>query len=137
MNLIRGRGALTLVMSSILLAGVLVVALVQLQVYVQQRFEFAIKGAKALSLAEQKLEWLRSSPELSSELPPSESSLPVSDSVVVDDSSFVVRLQLENDSVVAKLYRVNVEVEWLDRLGEPHTVRLTTMLSTYSESIGD
>lgn len=112
-------------------------ALVQLQVYVQQRFEFAINGAKALSLAEQKLEWLRSLPELSSELPASEPSLPVSDSVAVDDSSFVVRLQLENDSVVAKLYRVNVEVEWQDRLGEPHSVRLTTMLSTYSESIGD
>lgn len=108
-------------------------ALVQLQVYVQQRFEFAINSAKALSLAEQKLEWLRSSPELSS----SDPMLPVSDSVTEDDSSFVVRLQLENDSVVAKLYRVNIEVEWLDRLGDPHSVRLTTMLSTYSEFIGD
>ncbi|EGA66475.1 type IV pilus modification PilV family protein [Vibrio brasiliensis] len=125
------------VMVALFITAVASFALVQLQVYVQQRFEFAIKGAKALNLAEQKLEWLRSSPELSSEFPPSESSLPVSDSVVVDDSSFVVRLQLENDSVVAKLYRVNVEVEWLDRLGEPHSVRLTTMLSTYSESIGD
>ncbi|MGY5613711.1 type IV pilus modification PilV family protein [Vibrio brasiliensis] len=113
------------VLITMLLSGTTSLALVQLQVYIEQRAEFAVDSVTALSIAEQKTERLRRHAGF----------LGVSSLASGTDSSshskFQLAWQIQSMSWPSSvnLKQVEVYVEWHDRLGQPQMVSLKTMFS--------
>lgn len=138
--LIEGKGfSLIEVLVSLLLSGIASLALVQLQVYVEQRSEFAENSATALNIAEHKVEWLRTrgaSPLMSSIAVADFDSL-TNGTDATTYRPYTVTWLVEGTAIMSstKLSKITVTVAWLDRLGQSQAVVLTTMLSVYSEFI--
>ncbi|WP_394250680.1 prepilin-type N-terminal cleavage/methylation domain-containing protein [Vibrio profundi] len=135
------------VLISFLLIGVSALGLVKLQIYVEQKADYAIQSIEALHFAERQMEYYRTRAENVSgavglidfsELELTEHCLNLSHtnslsglassgydySCTVDGVSGVLSGALKN---------VNVTVTWVDRLNAVQSLTLETMLSKYSE----
>ncbi|HAT8491232.1 TPA: prepilin-type N-terminal cleavage/methylation domain-containing protein [Vibrio vulnificus] len=121
------------VMISFVLIGVGALGLVKLQIYVEQKADYAIRSIEALNLAEQKLEWFRTRGATAS------SAIAVAnfDSDIVAGSSahppYTVTWIVPSTALSGALKTVHVQTTWQDRLGKTHSVELKTMISKYSE----
>lgn len=100
-------------------------SLMQLQVYVEQRAEFATNSITALNIAEQHLEWL------SAQATTANVSSLADGTNVYSDTKFELKWQIKpiQWSSALELRSVEVQVEWFDRFGQPHQVTLNTMIS--------
>ncbi|HFQ5303795.1 TPA: prepilin-type N-terminal cleavage/methylation domain-containing protein [Vibrio vulnificus] len=121
------------VMISFVLIGVGALGLVKLQIYVEQKADYAIRSIEALNLAEQKLEWFRTRGATAS------SAIAVAnfDSDIVAGSSayppYTVTWSVPSTALSGALKTVHVQTTWQDRLGKTHSVELKTMISKHSE----
>lgn len=123
------------VLISFLLIGVGALGLVKLQVYVEQKADFAVHSVEALHLAEKKLEWFRTrgaSGALSTITPANFDS----DLVTGSDAShpiYTLNWVVASPSLSGALKTIEIETHWQGRLGENESITLTTMISKYSE----
>ncbi|MBE4589226.1 type IV pilus modification PilV family protein [Vibrio navarrensis] len=122
------------VMISFVLIGIGALGLVKLQVYIEQKADYAIQSIEALNLAEQKLEWFRTRGATAS------SAIAVAnfadDIVAGSDTSYppyTVTWSVPATVLSGALKTIHVQTTWTDRLGHPQSVELKTMISKYSE----
>ncbi|KJR29243.1 type IV pilin [Vibrio navarrensis] len=122
------------VMISFVLIGIGALGLVKLQVYIEQKADYAIQSIEALNLAEQKLEWFRTRGATAS------SAITVAnfadDIVAGSDAShppYTVTWSVPATALSGALKTIHIQTTWTDRLGYPQSVELKTMISKYSE----
>ncbi|ELP5728358.1 prepilin-type N-terminal cleavage/methylation domain-containing protein [Vibrio vulnificus] len=121
------------VMISFVLIGVGALGLVKLQVYVEQKADYAMHSIEALNLAEQKLEWFRTRGATAS------SAIAVAsfDSDISAGSSthppYTVTWSVPATALSGALKTVHVRTTWKDRLGNTYSIELKTKISKYSE----
>ncbi|MBW3697987.1 prepilin-type N-terminal cleavage/methylation domain-containing protein [Vibrio sp. T187] len=135
------------VLISFLLIGVSALGLVKLQVYVEQKADYAIQSIEALHFAERQMEYYRTRAEnvsgavgliAFSELGLAEHCLNVSHTNSLSGlagSGYDYSCSVVDVSGVLSgaLKSVNVTVTWTDRLNITQSLTLETMLSKYSE----
>ncbi|HAS6348786.1 prepilin-type N-terminal cleavage/methylation domain-containing protein [Vibrio sp. IRLE0018] len=128
----RGFSLLEVLISFVLI-GFGALGLVKLQVYIEQKADYAIHSIEALNLAEQKLEWFRTRGATAS------SAIAVAnfDSDIGAGSSahppYTVTWSVPNTALSGELKTVHVQTTWQDRFGNNHSVELKTMISKHSE----
>ena len=135
------------VLISFLLIGVASLGLVKLQVYAEQKSDYAIQSVEALHFAERQLEYYRSRANnvsgavgliRFSELHQSnhrlntDSSNPLSG---FSGSEYSLSCSVENadGALSSALRNITVTVAWQDRMSQTQSITLDTMLSKYSE----
>lgn len=123
------------VLISFSLIGIGALGLVKLQAYVEQKADFATHSVEALYLAEEKLEWFRTrgaSDALSTITPANFDS----DLVTGMDAShpfYTLSWSVPEISLSGALKTIEIEAQWQNRFGDSESVKLTTMISKYSE----
>ena len=126
------------VLIALLLIGIASLALIKLQVYTEQRSDFAVKSIEGLNLIENKLEWFRTRGANSSL-----SSVAVADFDLISSGSeslppYQLNWQVSTPSAAlsSSLKQITISAHWQDRLGEPQQLTLTTMIARDGEFIG-
>lgn len=147
LNFSRGYGAsnaqtgfsLIEVLISFLLVGVGVLGLIKLQVYVEQKADFAEKSIEALYLAEKKLEEFTrrgaSSATINYSFNDIQSDTCVSTTIcnsVTSVPKLMCSMTLQSGLANTAIL-IEIEACWADRFGDTETLILKTMLSKYSE----
>ena len=135
------------VLISFLLIGVASLGLVKLQVYVEQKSEFALHSVEALHFAERQMEYYRTRV---SDVSGAVGLIPFSDlnqvSYCLNTTSSVPLSGLSgsayamtcevinaNGALSGALKNITVTVAWQDRMNKSQSIYLETMLSKYSE----
>ncbi|WP_435248688.1 type IV pilus modification PilV family protein [Vibrio sp. nBUS_14] len=135
------------VLISFLLIGVASLGLVKLQIYVEQKSDFALHSVEALYFAERQMEYYRTRASNASGavglIPFSElnqvsyclnttSSVPLSG---LSGSAYVMTCEVTNanGALSGALKNIIVTVAWQDRMNKSQSIYLETMLSKYSE----
>ena len=125
------------VLIALLLIGIASLALIKLQVYTEQRSDFAVKSIEGLNLIENKLEWFRTRGA-----DPSQSSVAVADfDLISSGSDFLPPYQLSwqistpSAALSSSLKQITISAHWQDRLGELQQLTLTTMIARDGEFI--
>ncbi|HAH01737.1 prepilin-type N-terminal cleavage/methylation domain-containing protein [Vibrio splendidus] len=135
------------VLISFLLIGVASLGLVKLQVYAEQKSDFALHSVEALHFAERQMEYYRTRvSDVSGAvglIPFSQlnqanyclnttSSDPLSG---LSDSGYAMTCEVENaaGALSGALKSITVSVAWQDRMNRSQSIYLETMLSKYSE----
>ena len=136
------------VLISFLLIGVASLGLVKLQVYAEQKSDFALHSVEALHFAERQMEYYRTRvSDVSGAvglIPFSElnqanyclnttSSDPLSG---LSDSAYAMTCEVIeccNGALSGALKNITVTVAWQDRMNRSQSIYLETMLSKYSE----
>lgn len=121
------------VLVAFLLLGVGALGLTKLNVYLERESEYAIKSIEALRLAENKLEWFRTRGASAAV-----SAMPVADfdSIATGSSisgAYRLQWQVPPSTVSGSLKTIIITSSWEDRMGQPQSVQLKTMISRYSE----
>ncbi|WP_319536334.1 prepilin-type N-terminal cleavage/methylation domain-containing protein [uncultured Vibrio sp.] len=121
------------VLIAFLLLGVGALGLTKLNVYLERESEYAIKSIEALRLAENKLEWFRTRGASAAA-----STIPVADfdSIATGSSVkgvYTVEWVVPPATISGSLKTITVTSSWEDRMGQPQSVQLKTMISRYSE----
>ncbi|MEZ9566287.1 prepilin-type N-terminal cleavage/methylation domain-containing protein [Vibrio artabrorum] len=135
------------VLISFLLIGVASLGLVKLQVYVEQKSEFAIQSIEALHFAERQMEFYRTRV---SEMSGAVGLIPFSDlnqaryclnstnsaplsGLSGSDYAMTCEVTNADDALSGALKNITVTMTWQDRMNRAQNIRLETMLSKYSE----
>ncbi len=125
------------VLIALLLIGIASLALIKLQVYTEQRSDFAVKSIEGLNLIENKLEWFRTRGA-----DPSQSSVAVADFDSISSGSdslppYQLSWQISTPSAAlsSSLKQITISAYWQDRLGESQQLTLTTMIARDGEFI--
>jgi type IV pilus assembly protein PilV len=131
----KHRGfSLVEVMIAICLVGVGALGLVKMQAYIEQRSDYAYHSIQALGLAEMKLEWFRTR---GADTTTSDMQVADFDTDIVNGSEnhppYIVTWQVPSTSMDGNVKTVEVDVDWVDRLGESRRLSLKTQISRYSE----
>lgn len=135
------------VLISFMLIGVASLGLVKLQVYAEQKSDFALHSVEALHFAERQLEYYRTrANDVSgavglidfSELHLADHCLNISNSHPLSGlsgSGYALSCTVTNanGALSSALRNITVTVAWQDRMGDPQSITLETMLSKYSE----
>jgi type IV pilus assembly protein PilV len=131
----KQRGfSLVEVMIAICLVGIGALGLVKMQAYIEQRSDFAYHSIQALGLAEAKFEWFRTRGADSAQ---SDMQVADFDTDIIAGSEnhppYIVTWKVPNVSMDGNVKTVQVDVDWIDRLGESRRLSLNTQISRYSE----
>ncbi|MEZ8099855.1 prepilin-type N-terminal cleavage/methylation domain-containing protein [Vibrio bivalvicida] len=125
------------VLIALLLIGIASLALIKMQVYTEQRADFAVKSLESLNLMEQKLEWFRTR-----EADPTLSAIPVADFELITNGSeshppyqLIWKVTTPSSPVSSALKHITITAHWQDRLGKPQQVTLNTMIAKHGEFI--
>jgi len=135
------------VLISFLLVGVAALGMVKLQVYTEQKADYAIQSVEALHFAERQLEYYRTrANDVSgavglldfSELHLADHCLNISNSHPLSGLSgsgyaLSCTVNKANGALSSALRNITVTVAWQDRMSDPQSITLETMLSKYSE----
>lgn len=122
------------VLLSFLLIGVGSLGLVKLQIYTEQKAEYAINSIEALHLAESKLEWFRTRGALTafSTITPADFTSDIVNGSDASHADFTLNWTVV-ESFSGELKTINIQSSWEDRAGISQSVELMTMVSKYSE----
>lgn len=131
----KQRGfSLVEVMIAICLVGIGALGLVKMQAYIEQRSDFAYHSIQALGLAEAKFEWFRTRGADSAQ---SDMQVADFDTDIIAGSEnhppYIVTWKVPTTSMDGNVKTVQVDVDWIDRLGESRRLSLKTQISRYSE----
>ncbi|WP_414932001.1 prepilin-type N-terminal cleavage/methylation domain-containing protein [Vibrio europaeus] len=125
------------VLIALLLIGIASLALIKLQVYTEQRSDFAVRSIEGLNLIENKLEWFRTRGADSNQ-----SSVAVADFDLISSGSdslhsyqLVWQISTPSAELSSSLKQITITARWQDRLGEPHQLTLNTMIARDGEFI--
>ncbi|MGB1281141.1 MAG: type IV pilus modification PilV family protein [Vibrio cyclitrophicus] len=138
------------VLISFLLIGISSLGLVKLQVYVEQKSDYAIQSLEALNFAERQMEYYRTR---ASDVSGAVGLIPFDelDDFISGTSGDRKHCLYNMDGIVGSPYTlecivedgpiavsqsvrtITVTVNWTDRMDNPQSVALNTMLSKYSE----
>jgi type IV pilus assembly protein PilV len=137
------------VLISFMLIGVASLSLVKLQVYVEQKADYAIQSVEALHLAEQQMEYYRTR---ASDLSGAVGVIAFDELDQVSGATGLLKHCLYNmNGIVGSSYQlacevvdgppaisqaikvVTVSVTWMDRMNAPQSLSLQSMVSKYSE----
>jgi len=125
------------VLIALLLIGIASLALIKMQVYTEQRADFAVKSIESLNLMEQKLEWFRTR-----EAEPTLSAISVADFELITSGleshppyQLIWEVTTPSASVSAALKHITITAQWQDRLGNSQQITLSTMIAKYGEFI--
>ncbi|KGY12590.1 type IV pilin [Vibrio tubiashii] len=123
------------VLIALLLVAIASLSLIALQVRMEQRADYASSSSKALSLIEQKLEWLRTRGAHSahSDILPAEFDAMASGSDIHGSFTIAWQTSSPSSSLETSLQQIALTAEWEDRFGKAHSLSVKTMLSRYSE----
>ncbi|MFA0569482.1 type IV pilus modification PilV family protein [Vibrio gallaecicus] len=126
------------VLISFLLIGVGALSLVKLQVFVEQKADYAIHSVEALNIAERQMEYYRTrADDVSGATNLIAFSAMASPDHCLTDMTLGTIYTLTCDasalSLSNSLRHINVQVSWQDRLSVNQSVFLETMISKYSE----
>ncbi|KJY85341.1 type IV pilin [Vibrio galatheae] len=137
-NSVRGFTLLE-VLIALLLIGIASLSLIKMQVYIEQRTDYAVKSVTALNLIEKRLEWLRTRGAKTAN-----STIPVADFASISDGSESAldmelswEVTLPVPVIASSLKQISMTAKWRDRLREEHQITLNTMLSEHSEFASD
>ena len=135
------------VLISFLLVGVAALGMVKLKTYTEQKADYAIQSIEALHFAERQLEYYRTRANNVSgatglidfaELHSPDHCLNKSSSqplVELSGSEYSLSCSVvnANGALSSALRNITVTVAWQDRMNQPQSIKLETMLSKYSE----
>lgn len=135
------------VLISFLLVGVAALGMVKLQTYTEQKADYAIHSVEALHFAERQLEYYRTRANDVSgavglidfaELHLADHCLNISNSHPLSGlsgSGYALSCTVTNanGALSSALRNITVTVAWQDRMSDPQSITLETMLSKYSE----
>lgn len=117
---------------SIVVMSIAIFTLIKMQTFIEQRGELAMQEVEAFHLIEDKLEVWRASRVASS------TRLDALEIITGEDTSFPpFHLVWQINEPFLSVKEVFISAQWLDQMGQTHTVSVRTMLSVYADHEAD